>query len=157
MPRGGSSLTRPLRRVVRIPQWDPPHRLRITQSLTHPHKPLRPRPKTINRVPPPSNLQFAICDLPSTVDFYTVKRAEEYWAYRRRYSDPPPPRKSHPQYITQYRHCPCGAACPCPIHENKNTFGPFPDYFWTSSPHSDLYYEPLIARGLPYRDPKEFL
>ena len=95
--------------------------------------------------------------LKSKVDAYTCRRAQEYWAYRRQYSDPPPPRKSHPQYITQYRHCPCGAACPCPIHENKETFGPFPNSFWTSSPHSDFYYEPLMTRGLPYRDPQEFL
>ena len=127
-------------------------------SIAHsPAQTTKSAPEINQSSPAPSNLQSAICDLPSTVDSYTVKRAQEYWAYRRQYSAPPPPRKSHPQYITQYRHCPCGAACPCPVHENKETFGPFPASFWTSSPHSDFYYEPLIARGLPYRDPQEFL
>ena len=96
-------------------------------------------------------------ELAKIVDAYTVRRAHEYWAYRRQWSNPYSYRKAPPEYTTEFRHCPCGHACPCPIHENKETFGPFPNSFWTSSPHSDFYYEPLMARGLPYRDPKEFL
>jgi hypothetical protein len=102
------------------------------------------------------NLKSEICDLQSTVDSYTVKRAREYWAYRRKISSGYPT-DTHPDYITQYRHCPCGNATPCPIHENEETYGRFPDWFWTRSPHSFNYADCLRSRDLPYRDPKEFL
>ena len=96
-------------------------------------------------------------ELTKIVDAYTVRRAAEYHNHYRQWADPRSYRKAPPQYITQFRHCPCGHACPCPIHENEEGFGPFPDWFWTRSPHSLNYADCLRSRDLPYREPKEFL
>ena len=113
-------------------------------------------PPSLSSVPsvllPPSPEELA-----KIVDAYTVRRAHEYWAYRRQWSDPYSYRKAPPEYITEFRHCPCGHACPCPIHENEETYGRFPDSFWTRSPHSWYYADCLRDRDLPYREPKEFL
>jgi hypothetical protein len=106
--------------------------------------------------PSTSDFEVRTSDLSGAVDAYTVERAKEYWAYRRKYSDPPLPRKSHPEYITQYKHCPCGSVCPCPSHE-AGEFRPFPKSFWSLSPHSTQYASHLIDRGLPYRNPTEFV
>ena len=105
------------------------------------------------QIPPPVSPE----GLAKAVDAYTVKRAEEYWAYRRQYSSPPPPYREHPEYVTQYRHCPCGNASPCPIHEDEEKYGRYPEWFWSRAPHSLDYARCLQDRDLPYREPKEFL
>jgi hypothetical protein len=101
------------------------------------------------------NLQSATFNLQSTADSYTVARAREYWAYRRHITGWPS-NKTCPDYVTQFRHCPCGNATPCPTHE-AGEFRPFPKYFWSLSPHSSDYARSLLDRGLPYREPTEFL
>lgn len=117
-----------------------------------------PSASILNPVNPVNPVQIASSspdDLAKTVDAYTVKRAQEYWAYRSKIASGYPT-DTHPDYITQYRHCPCGNATPCPIHESED-YGPYPNWFWTRSPHSLNYADCLRARDLPYRDPKEFL
>ena len=95
-------------------------------------------------------------DLASSVNAYNIRRAQEYWTWRRHIAslrDGEP----HPQFITQHRHCPCGqvpAGTPCPEHENE-THGEFPSWFWTVSPHLIAYARCLTDRNLPYRDPAE--
>jgi hypothetical protein len=89
----------------------------------------------------------------ATIDSYNIRRAHEYWAWRTRIAQLPDG-VDHPQYITQSRHCPCGAASPCPVHENE-TYGEFPTFFWSISPHHSAYANCLQFRNLPYRDPAE--
>ena len=100
-------------------------------------------------------------DLAAAVDRYTTLRAREYLAYQQKRSehphyDPNP----FPQYITQYRFCPCGQGSetsPCPIHEDENTFGRYFSYFWTLSPFGAPYAQTLRERNLPYRRPEELI
>ena len=107
--------------------------------------------------PAARNSKFIIPDseLHEVVDRYTVRRAQEYWAHRRTYTGWPH-KQMPPEYITQYRHCPCGNPTPCPIHESEE-LGPFPDTFWKLSPHHGDYAASLTDRNLPYRNPTEYL
>ena len=89
------------------------------------------------------------------VERYTVNRARENVAYQQKHT-PWPYLHSPPQYITEFRHCPCGHACPCPTHESDE-FGPYPDIFWKISPFSPDYAACLRERNLPYRLPNEYL
>jgi hypothetical protein len=89
---------------------------------------------------------------------YTIRRAKEYWSYRREESawyalqaKRPYAAGKKPQYISHLRECPCGAALPCPHHEE------FLDRFWTVSPYDGFYMMSLLDRGIPYREPREFL
>jgi hypothetical protein len=89
---------------------------------------------------------------------YTIRRAKEYWSYRREESawyalqaKRPYNAGKKPEYISQLRECPCGAALPCPHHEE------FFDRFWTVSPYDGFYMMSLLDRGIPYREPREFL
>jgi hypothetical protein len=112
---------------------------------------------TTSETTPAPNSKFIIqnSELHEVVDRYTTRRAQEYWSHRRTYSG-----WSHkqmpPEYITQYRHCPCGNPTPCPTHESGD-FGPFPDTFWKLSPHNGDYAACLTDRALPYRNPTEYL
>ena len=89
---------------------------------------------------------------------YTVRRAKEYWSYRREESawyalqaKRPYNAGKKPEYVSQLRECPCGAALPCAHHEE------FFDRFWTVSPYDGFYMVSLLDRGIPYREPREFL
>ena len=89
------------------------------------------------------------------VERYTVTRAREHVAYQQKHT-PWPYLQSPPQYITEFRHCPCGNPCPCPTHESEE-FGPYPEIFWKLSPFSPDYAACLRHRNLPYRLPQEYL
>jgi hypothetical protein len=91
--------------------------------------------------------------LESTVDSYTTGRAHEYWTWRRA-AEALPHGQLPPPYITEHRYCPCGKPSPCPDHEDE-TYGEFPSFFWSTSPHLRAYEICLTARHLPYRDPSE--
>jgi hypothetical protein len=89
---------------------------------------------------------------------YTIRRAKEYWNYRREESawyalqaKRPYNAGKKPDYISRLRECPCGASLPCPHHEE------FFDRFWTVSPYDGFYMVSLLDRGIPYREPREFL
>jgi hypothetical protein len=91
-------------------------------------------------------------------DDYTIRRAKEYWSYRREESawyalqaKRPYAAGKKPQYVSHLRECPCGASLPCPHHEE------FFDRFWTVSPYDCFYMQSLLDRGIPYREPREFL
>jgi hypothetical protein len=94
-------------------------------------------------------------ELAATVHDYTARRAHEYWSWRRT-AAALPDGQSPPPYITEFRHCPCGKPSPCPDHENES-YGEFPKYFWSTSPHLFAYELCLAARNLPYRDPSEYV
>jgi hypothetical protein len=116
-----------------------------------------PSTSTASETTPAPNSEFIIpnSELHEVVDRYTVRRTQEYWAHRRTCTGWPH-KQMPPEYITQYRHCPCGNPTPCPIHESEE-FGPFPDWFWKLSPHSVDYAACLRDRNLPYRNPTEYL
>ena len=95
-------------------------------------------------------------DLPERVNSYNIRRAEEYWIWRRHIASLPDG-EPHPRFTTQHRHCPCGkvpSGTPCPEHEN-GPLGEFPGWFWTVSPHLYAYGRCLTDRNLPYRSPDE--
>ena len=108
----------------------------------------------------PPTPHSAPADLLSTVRAYNVQRAEEYWTWRR-LLESLPNGASAPPFSTQHRHCPCGQASPCPVHEHE-PYGEFPDWFWSVSPHLAAYTLCLTARHLPSPNmdehiPKEFI
>jgi hypothetical protein len=97
--------------------------------------------------------QSELRDLQSTVTSYTTERAREYWNWRRA-AAALPDGQSPPPYITEHRHCPCGKPTPCTDHESE-TYGEFPTFFCSLSPHLHAYEICLTSRHLPYRDPSE--
>ena len=121
------------------------------------------------------NIDIDPSTLAERVNAYTIRRAREYLAHNQRYT-PWPYRHSPPEYITEFRHCPCGHGAlshdrsentqhselstqhleRCPIHESAE-FGPFPEIFWSLSPLSGDYANILEGRNLPHRLPTEFL
>jgi len=140
---------------------NPDNPVHPVQNLPSPSSPVNTdplsSPETLNSKLKTKNS----ASLEEAVAAYTILRAREYLAYEKRrsehpHSDPNP----FPQYVTQYRYCPCGQGSetqPCPIHEDENTFGRYFSYFWTLSPFGIPYANRLHERGLPYRQPIELL
>ncbi len=140
----------------------PPSRDEITPSSAVPADPAATTtPNPVHPVNPVENPSSPTALIPSQtleerVDAYNNLRAQEYLAFDQQRSrlskyDPFPP------YVTQYRYCPCGNACPCPIHEDEEKFGQYFTFFWSLSPFHSVYADTLRARGLPYTKPKEDL
>ncbi|MGZ8901600.1 MAG: hypothetical protein ACXW3Z_16025, partial [Limisphaerales bacterium] len=135
-----------------------PNATDLPTSASDPKSDISNQKPEINETPSsPSDSGLSTQDsaLSSIVERYTVARAREHVAYQQKHT-PWPYRHSPPQYITEFRHCPCGNACPCPIHEAA-PFGPFPEIFWKLSPFGTSYAAFLEERNLPYRLPQEYL
>ena len=124
---------------------------------------LNTQPSELPSVPPHCSLclrgeHLSPENLQKNSESYTQLRAEEYWQYRRaedawyeQQAKRPGRVTPRPEYLTQYQQCPCGSDLPCPHHEE------FHPHFWTCSPHDPFYAQSLQLRGIPYRDPTEFL